>query len=347
MIIADGRIAGVDNAGDFQSGSETKVVDLRGRRVIPGLYDSHLHVIRGGLNYNMELRWEGVPSVSLALEMLREQAARAPAPQWVRVVGGWSEFQFAERRMPTLEEINAVAPDTPVFVLHLYCRALLNRAALKACGYTKDTPNPPGGEIVRDKAGNPTGMLVARPNATILYGTLAKGPKLPPKYQYNSTRHFMRELNRLGVTSACDADEGYQNYPEDYEIIQQLHQRGEMTLRIAYNLFTQKPGGELEDFVRWSKMVKPDQGDDMLRCNGAGETLVFSAGDFEDFPEPRPDLPEKLEGELERRQLSSRKPLALPPARDLRGIDHPISRHFRKSQPECPAGRSALVFRPL
>ena len=179
VIIADGRIAGVDNAAEFERGPDTKVIDLKGRRVIPGLYDSHLHVIRGGLNYNLELRWEGVPSLSLALEMLREQVARTPAPQWVRVVGGWSEFQFVERRMPTLEEINAAAPDTPVFILHLYCRALLNRAALKACGYTKDTPNPPGGEIIRDKAGNPTGMLVARPNATILYATLAKGPKLP------------------------------------------------------------------------------------------------------------------------------------------------------------------------
>jgi predicted amidohydrolase YtcJ len=299
-VIVGDKIVGVDNAAEFERGPQTKVVDLKGRRVIPGLYDSHLHVIRGGLNYNLELRWEGVPSLSLALQMLREQAARTPAPQWVRVVGGWTEFQFVERRMPTLEEINAAAPDTPVFVLHLYCRALLNRAALKACGYTKDTPNPPGGEIVRDKAGNPTGMLVARPNAAILYATLAKGPKLPPEYQYNSTRHFMRELNRLGVTSVCDAGGGFQNYPEDYEIIQQLHQRGEMTVRIAYNLFTQKPGGELEDFVRWSKVVKPGQGDDMFRCNGAGEMLVFSAADFEDFLEPRPDLPDKLESELER-----------------------------------------------
>jgi len=300
VIIADGRIVGVDNASEFERQPETKVIDLKGCRVIPGLYDSHLHVIRGGLNYNMELRWEGVPSLSLALQMLREQVARTPPPQWVRVVGGWSEFQFAERRMPTLEEINAIAPDTPVFILHLYCRALLNRAALEACGYTKDTPNPPAGEIVRDKSGNPTGLIVARPNATILYATLAKGPKLPPEYQYNSTRHFMRELNRLGLTGICDAGGGYQNYPEDYAIIQQLHQRGEMTLRIAYNLFTQKPGGEFEDFERWSKLVKPDEGDDILRCNGAGEMLVFSAADFEDFLEPRPDLPGKLESELER-----------------------------------------------
>ena len=99
----------------------------------------------------MELRWDGVPSLALALKMLKEQAAQTPPPQWVRVIGGWTEFQFAERRMPTLDEINAAAPDTPVFVLHLYDRAWFNGAALRAVGYTKDTPDPPGGEIQRDK----------------------------------------------------------------------------------------------------------------------------------------------------------------------------------------------------
>src|SRR5438874_13681836 len=120
-------------------GPNTRVVDLGGRRVIPGLNDSHLHLIRGGLSYNLELRWDGVPSLADALRMLKEQAKRTPPPQWVRVVGGWTEFQFAERRMPTLDEINAVSNDTPVFVLHLYDRALLNAAALRAAGYTKDT----------------------------------------------------------------------------------------------------------------------------------------------------------------------------------------------------------------
>src|SRR3954467_8865580 len=147
--------------------TSTDVIDLNRRTVIPGLNDSHTHLIRGGLNYNLELRWDGVPSLADGLRMLKEQAQRTPAPQWVRVVGGWTEFQFAERRMPTLEEINAAAPDTPVFVLHLYDRAILNRAALLAVGYTKDTPEPPGGSIERDKRGEPTGMLVARPNATI------------------------------------------------------------------------------------------------------------------------------------------------------------------------------------
>ena len=298
LAIKDGRIIGIDDAEQYQRGPRTTVIDLKGRRVIPGLNDSHLHVIRGGLNYNMELRWDGVPSLADALRMLKDQAERTPPGQWVRVVGGWTEFQFAERRMPTLEEVNAAAPHTPVFILHLYCRALLNQAALRACGYTKDTPNPPGGEIQHDGQGNPTGLLIARPNATILYATLAKGPKLPPEHQMNSTRHFMRELNRLGLTSIIDAGGGYQNYPEDYAVIEELHKRGELTLRIAYNLFTQKPRQEKEDFARWIKITAPGKGDDFFRCNGAGEMLVFSAADFEDFLEPRPDLPASLEGEL-------------------------------------------------
>jgi predicted amidohydrolase YtcJ len=154
-----------------------------------------------------------VRSLADTMVMLKRPAAITPPPQWVRVVGGFTEHQFAEKRLPTIAELNAVAPDTPVFLLHLYDCALLNGAALRAVGYTKDTPNPPGGQIVRDGAGNPTGLLLAQPNANILYTTLAKGPKLPFEYQLNSTRHFMRELNRLGVTGAIDAGGGFQNYP--------------------------------------------------------------------------------------------------------------------------------------
>lgn len=293
-IMATGSDRGILPLG----GPKTRVIDLKGHTVIPGLNDSHIHIIRGGLNYNMELRWDGVPSLALALQMLREQARRTPAPQWVRVIGGWSEFQFAERRLPTLNEVNAVSPDTPVFLLHLYDRAILNRAALRALGYTKDTPDFPGSEIQRDRQGNPTGLLIAKPNALVLYASLAKGPKLSLPDQINSTRHFMRELNRLGITSAIDAGGGYQNYPEDYRVIEELAKNGQLTVRIAYNLFTQKPGGELQDFRRWMAMTSPGQGDAFYRMNGAGEMLVFSAADFEDFLEPRPDLPPTLEKDL-------------------------------------------------
>ncbi len=316
LAIKDGRVLAVGDPAAVQPnvGPATRRVDLGGRTVIPGLNDSHLHVIRGGLNFDLELRWDGVPSLADALRMLKAQARRTPPPQWVRVVGGWNELQFAERRLPTLDELNAAAPDTPVFVLHLYDRALLNRAALRAVGYTKDTPEPPGGTIVRDGRGEPTGLLVAKPNAMILYKTLNLGPKLGRDDQMISSRHFMRELNRLGLTSVIYAGGGFQSYPEDYDVVNELHRRGELTLRIAYNLFTQKPGGELADFTRWTAMTKAGAGDDLLRVNGAGEMLVFSAADFEDFLEPRPDLPSALEGDLApvvRHLVKSRWPFRL------------------------------------
>jgi predicted amidohydrolase YtcJ len=165
-------------------------------------------------------------------------------------------------------------------------------------GYTKETPNPPNGEIQHDKQGNPTGLIVAKPNANLLYSTLAKGPKLSFDDQLNSTRQFMRELNRFGVTSVIDAGGGFQNYPDDYRVIERLHRENNLTTRFAYNLFTQKPKEELQDFEHWTSLVKPRQGDDFYRHNGAGEMLVFSAADFEDFLEPRPDLPETMEDEL-------------------------------------------------
>ncbi|WP_417625231.1 amidohydrolase [Paremcibacter congregatus] len=301
IAIADGKVLAVGDEAAIRklANRKTRMINGAGRRVIPGLNDSHTHLIRGGLNFNMELRWENVPSVADALRMLKTQAAVTPAPQWVRVVGGWSEFQFAERRMPTLDEINVAAPDTPVFILHLYGRALLNQAAIKVLGFDKNTPNPPGGVIEKDAKGNPTGLLVAKPSALILYSTLAKGPKLPIEDQINSTRHYMREMNRLGITSVIDAGGGGQNYPEDYDVIRRLHDDGKMTVRIAYNLFAQNAGNELSDYERWVGITEPGAGDDMLRMNGAGENLAWSAADFENFLEPRPDLAPVMESELE------------------------------------------------
>jgi predicted amidohydrolase YtcJ len=301
VAIKDGRFTHVGIAKEIMplAAPRSRVIDLKGRRVLPGLADNHIHLIRGGLTFNLELRWDGIRSLADAMNMLKHQVAVTPPPQWIRVVGGFTAHQFIEKRLPSIAELNAAAPETPVFLLHLYDRALLNAAALRAVGYTKDTPNPAGGEIVRDANGNPTGLLLARPNAGILYATLALGPKLPFEYQLNSTRHFMRELNRLGITSAIDAGGGFQKYPDDYAVIQKLATDGLLTVRVAYNLFTQKPKAEREDFLNWTRTSKYKQGDDYFRHNGAGEMLVFSAADAEDFREPRPDMPPEMELELD------------------------------------------------
>ena len=198
VAIRDGHLpAPASRARCSRARRSPRMIDLGGRTAIPGLNDSHIHLIRGGLNFNLELRWDGVPSLADGLRMLRNHGPAPPAPRWVRVVGGWSEFQFAERRMPTLDEINAAAPDTPVFVLHLYARALLNRAALAACGYTRDTPDPPGGEVQRDKAGNPTGLLIARPNALILYASWPRA------------RSCRRSTRRIRRSASCASSTGW------------------------------------------------------------------------------------------------------------------------------------------
>lgn len=292
IAIRDGVITAVGDDGDMASrvGPATKVVDALGRRMIPGLNDSHLHVIRGGLNYVLELRWDGVRTLRQALAMLREQAARTPKGQWVRVVGGWSVEQFAERRLPTVAELNAAAPDTPVFVLHLYQSAILNRAALRAAGYTGNTPDPKGGQIVRGRRGEPTGMLLAAPSALVLYSTLAKAPVLEGEDRKTSTRHFLRELNRFGLTSAIDAAGGFQNFPDDYGTVVELAGAGQLSLRIAYHLFPQTAGQEIEDLTRWVGTARPEDGDEWLRLNGAGENLTWAAADFENFAQPRPEL---------------------------------------------------------
>src|ERR1700752_3448212 len=112
VAITDAQIAAVGTNDEILRlrGPRTRVIDARRRALIPGLNDSHMHPIRGGLNFNLELRWDGVPSLADALRMLKEQADRTPAPQWVRVIGGGGGFQFPEGRLPTFEPSNAAGP---------------------------------------------------------------------------------------------------------------------------------------------------------------------------------------------------------------------------------------------
>lgn len=288
--------------------NKSVVIDAKGKTVIPGLYDSHLHVIRGGRFYNTELRWDGVKTLSRALQMLKEQAQRTPNGQWVRVVGGWTEYQFEEKRKPTLAEINEATGSTPTFVLNLYGEAYLNKAGIEKLGITEDTPNPNGGLIQKDRFGQPTGLLVAEPNAYILYSTLAKLPELTTSEKVNSTKLFMSELNSLGVTSVMDAGGGFQNFPDDYAITDSLSKVKQLTVRLPYYLFAQRPGKELEDYQKWIGMVDIEHDDHSghdheempteYYVQGGGENLVASGGDFENFTKPRPELPAVMEKQL-------------------------------------------------
>lgn len=283
---------------------QTKIIDAKGNRVVPGLFDSHLHVIRGGRFYNSELRWDGVSTLKRALEILKEQSQRTPNGQWVRVVGGWNEYQFEEKRLPTIDEINDATGNVPAFILYLYGKAWLNKAGLKTLNINADSPNPVGGLIEKDNDGNPTGLLVAEPNAFILYSTLARLPELSNEEKVNSTIQYMTELNRLGVTAVMDAGGGFQNFPDDYTVTDSLNKLGKITVRLPYFLFAQKKGSELNDYSKWMGMVEIDEhgnngiNDIDYYVGGAGENLVGDAADFENFLFPRPELPASMEVNL-------------------------------------------------
>jgi len=285
IAIAGDKIIGVGRRRDLEplKGTSTRIVDAEKRTIIPGLNDAHTHFIRGGLTYSQEIRWDGVPSLALGLRMLKEQAARTPAPHWVQVMGGWTPYQFKEKRLPTLAEINAATGDVPCFVMHLYDRAFINKAGLRALGWTRDTPEPFGGVIARDGNGAPTGLVVATTSLVSLLSVFAKVPKLSPEDQIASTRIMMRELNRLGVSSLIDAGGGGQNYPEHYQAIAKLAADKALTVRIGYTLMAQRPGREIDDYKGWLSKAKLFDGDDYFRLCGAGEYTVWAAGDNTNF----------------------------------------------------------------
>lgn len=293
LAIRGNSIVASGNSRDLKKLAKgtTKIIDLKGKTVIPGLNDSHIHFVREGMHYLMEVRWDGVESVEEALELLRQQAARTPKDQWIRVIGGYSWEQFKEKRMPTLEEINAVAPDHPVFVMYLYAYALINKKAVEYLGLNDPgAPKYPGGVITRDGYGRATGLLVAAPSGLILYKSITGGPRLSDADRIVSSLHYQREMHRFGVTSVSDAGGGGMVFPDAYGTIAKLHEMGKLNVRTSMYTFAQVKGQELANYQRWTARHKPGEGDEMLKLVGGGENICWAAYDFEIFAMPRPEI---------------------------------------------------------
>jgi len=300
IAVKDGLVLATGTSEEILKlkGQNTQVIDAKGRTLIPGLNDSHLHLTRGGRFFNAELRWDGVKTLKRALEMLKEQATRTPEGQWVRVIGGWSPYQFEENRFPTPEEINEATGDVPTYVLFLYSRAWLNKAGLKALGIDENTKAPEGSSFEKGADGKLTGVLLAEPNPTILYARIGALPPLTEEQMVNGTKQFYRELNRFGITSGIDAGGGGHKFPKDYKGTKHLADKGEMPIRLSYYLFPQNKGKEYEEFQEW--MANNEVGhngeihlDHGYELEGGGEFLAWSAGDFENFLAPQPMLEDR------------------------------------------------------
>ncbi len=272
VAVRDGRILATGRSADLKklAGRETRVVDLGGRSVIPGLIDSHMHAIRAALSFATEVNWIGAATLEEALNRIRERAKRAEPGGWLIVAGGWTEQQFKEKRRPTQAELAAAAPNNPVYVQWFYAWAMLTQPALDALKIKDDADLPAGLKLERDASGQPTGAVTG-PAIVALFARL---PTPNVAEQVDGTRKFFRELNRLGLTGVIDPG-GFNMSPEAYQPLFKVWRDGELTVRVTYSLFSQKRGKELEEFKELTQMTPMGFGDDLLRFNGIGERITF------------------------------------------------------------------------
>ena len=275
LAIDEGRITAVGSSDDIRklAGPATRVIDLRGRTVIPGLIDSHLHAIRAALSFSTEVNWIGARSLEEALGRIRAASRTMKPGSWLIVAGGWNVQQFEENRRPTQAELTAVAPNNPVYVQLGYGWAMLNPLAHKALGISSEGDLPAGGRFERDANGALTGAVTGAQNAIVsLFDRL---PKPTLAEQVDGTKAFFRELNRLAMTGAGDPG-GNNLTATDYQALFKVWRDRAMTVRVTYTLNGQTPGKEFEELRDLTGLLPMGFGDDMLRFNGLGERITVA-----------------------------------------------------------------------
>jgi predicted amidohydrolase YtcJ len=281
LAIDGGRIVGVgDNASirKLVTGN-TRVIDLSGRRVIPGLIDSHTHAIRAGLTWQIEQSWVGVKSLGEGLEMLRRAAGTAPKGAWIRVVGGWHKSQLKENRLPTPAELDAISRDRPIYVQHLWSKAVLNSAALAALKLTDDKQLRPRGKLERDASGKPTGVI--RGNVPVFSRLLRKLPAPTAEQKRSGTLALFRDFNRQGITGFIDAAGGGMFWKKSYQTVLGIAKAGKLSLRVRFRLMPQPPhrDKEMAIYRKWGQDVAGGFGDGMLKWAGWGEVIAWGMHD--------------------------------------------------------------------
>ncbi|MBE9586238.1 amidohydrolase [Mucilaginibacter sp. JRF] len=303
LAVKGGRIYAVGNDADILAlkDDHTKIIDADGRRLIPGLEDSHIHPLNER-NFNYKVRWDGVPTLKRALEMLTEQAARTPEGQWVKVTGGWSPFQFAENRQPTIDEVNKAVSNRPVYIQYAYNRGYLNKMAMKILGVgTSKFPELPEADFEKDKKGNYTGVINGY---TFTFLTLdAMLPVPTPEEEVSSLEHVIHDLNRFGLTSVLDAT-SIIGYPEGHKPLQTLVSEKRLNIRFPFvDLGWDQQSSEpfVETLLkRITKMapISPGQNlhptmDHGYEYEGMGEAIRAETHDHENFDKPAYIIPKE------------------------------------------------------
>ncbi len=267
IAVKNGVIIAVGSDGDMRRrhGPNTREINLAGRTVIPGLDDSHIHATEAGLTWDFELHWENLRSLPQAIQQIAGAAKEKPAGAWIVVAGGWMPVQFAERRLPTRAELDGAAPRHPVYIQILEQAALLNSAALKALGITRETRDPPGGQFERDaKTGELTGYALGSGAWKYVYDRIPR-PTFDKARQ--SLRNCFRELNRLGLTSVGDLHTENVSFAQR-RLLNEMARSGELTLRVSFYFAPNERGEELEQLSRALAEIKQLKQSDLFRFAG-------------------------------------------------------------------------------
>jgi predicted amidohydrolase YtcJ len=275
LAITGERITAAGSNGDIRrlAAPATRIIDLEGRTVIPGLIDNHSHWIRAA-EHN-ELRFDGITSRRQALKLLADRVRATPPGEWIAVLGGWSEEQFLDeaRGFPTAE-IDAIAPNHPVVLQSVYNHSYLNTAALRAAKIDESTPNPPNGMIEKDAGGRLTGVVRGAGGVAFV---AAKIPLKDRDAWLENTRRLVADLNSMGITAWMDAG-GRGMSARHYEPYAELLRRGELNVRVYWTTIRQPATPEQVDkVVAEIPSIRPFQGNDMMNHVGFGESLYGPA----------------------------------------------------------------------
>lgn len=263
-----------------------QVLDVEGRRVIPGLIDSHMHFVRAGLTWDRTIRWDDAACLDEGLARVRAAAGAsaggdAGAPvgagagagaAWLRVLGGWHPGRFPEGRGPTPAEWDAAAGSRPAYLQLLYEEGLLNRVGMQLLLADGDVPR-----VERDVDGTPTGR-VRGPAAFGRVQALFDQPS--PEEQVTSTAALAGAMAARGITGVVDPG-GLGMTPESYAAVFRLWRDGRLNIRVRLYVMPASRGREVDDARAWMRYVHPGFGDGMLRYVGLGEIPVFACHDME------------------------------------------------------------------
>ena len=265
-------------------------IDLRGRAVVPGLIDNHMHLLRAGTTWTREVRLDGVDSRRQALEMVAARTKAVPPGDWVYNIGGWSVDQFADSRAKfTREELDRIAPNNPIALQESYYRTYLNTRGLEAFSIRDGVPDPadfPKGSIVRDGSGRATGIVEGGMGA--VRAIAAKMPRVGENAVEASTLSMIKDMNRAGLTAfgvaGCDP------------ALLPMYRKWEAQHQLNVRIFCIDGVGagtpeQVERALPQIANIKLFQGDEFIDSVLYGESVYGPLHDpmFDSISDPKPD----------------------------------------------------------